>query len=174
MRKITFGVANSFDNYIAREDGSVDWLLWSDEIGSFMGDYWKKIDTILMGRKTFEIALEHGKGANPYPNMKTYVFSKTLGKDSRKDVEIITDDAVEFVRNLKAQDGKEICMMGGGDLAKTLFEADLIDEIGFNVHPILLGSGIRLFHKMNKQINLELIETKKFENGCVLLSYRIK
>ena len=65
-------------------------------------------------------------------------------------------------------------MMGGGLLAKSLFEADLIDEIGFNIHPILLGSGIRLFHEMTRQINLELLECKPLNNGCVVLSYRVK
>ena len=64
--------------------------------------------------------------------------------------------------------------MGGGDFAKTLFEADLIDEIGFNIHPVLLGSGIPLFHEMNRQINLELLECRPFKNGCVSVIYRVK
>jgi hypothetical protein len=79
-----------------------------------------------------------------------------------------------FVRRLKEQEGKDICVMGGGLLAKSLFEADLIDEIGFNIHPVLLGSGIPLFHEMNHQINLELIECKQFKNGCLMVSYRVK
>jgi dihydrofolate reductase len=64
--------------------------------------------------------------------------------------------------------------MGGGELAKSLFEAGLIDEIGFNIHPVLLGSGIPLFHAMAHQINLELLECKAFKNGCVLVRYRVK
>jgi dihydrofolate reductase len=64
--------------------------------------------------------------------------------------------------------------MGGGDFAKTLFEANLIDEIGFNIHPVLLGSGIPVFHEMNQQIDLELLECKSFKNGCVLVTYRVK
>ena len=64
--------------------------------------------------------------------------------------------------------------MGGGELAKSLFEADLIDEIGFNIHPVLLGSGIPLFHPMTRQIDLELKECKPFKNGCVLVTYRVK
>jgi dihydrofolate reductase len=64
--------------------------------------------------------------------------------------------------------------MGGGLLAKSLFEADLIDEIGFNIHPVLLGSGIPLFHEMNHQIDLELIDCKPFKNGTVMISYRVK
>ena len=87
---------------------------------------------------------------------------------------IVSTDAVDFVRDLKRQDGKDICLMGGGELARPLFEAELIDEIGFNIHPVLLGSGIPLFHPMNRQINLELRECRPFKNGCVLVSYRVK
>lgn len=175
MRKVTFGGANSLDNYFARKDNAVDWLLWSDEASALMASYWKTIDTILMGRKTYEVALEQSKGkSNSYPGIKTYVFSRTLKGSADKSVEIVSEDAAGFVRKLKGEEGKDICLMGGGDFAKTLFEADLIDEIGFNVHPVLLGSGIPVFHEMKKQIDLELIECKSFKNGCVLVGYRVK
>jgi dihydrofolate reductase len=175
MRKITFGCANSLDNFIARPDGSVDWLMWSDEVMPIMNEYWAKVDTVLMGRKTYEIALKQSKGKkNPYPNIKSYVFSKTWAAKKEKDVEIVTTDAVEFVKNLKEQDGKEICLMGGGDFAKTLFEAKLIDEIGFNIHPVLLGAGIPLFLDMKEQINLELIENKTLKNGCLVVTYHVR
>jgi dihydrofolate reductase len=173
MRKVTFGVANSLDNYIARPDGAVDWLMWSNEAADVMKDFWQKIDTILLGRKTYEVGLRHSKGKNPYPGIKTYVFSRTLKK--AEGVEIVAENAAEFVRDLKARDdGKEICVMGGGDFAKTLFEAGLIDEIGFNIHPVLLGQGIPLFLEMNRQIDLELIEARPFKNGCVYVLYRVK
>jgi len=175
MRKVTFGCANSLDNYIARPDGSVDWLLWGREAAQVMREYWKTIDTIVMGRKTYEISLKLGEGgADPYAGMKTYVFSRTLKKSQHGTVEIISADAAEFVRDLKKQKGKDICMMGGGLLAKSLFEAHLIDEISFNIHPVLLGSGIPLFHEMKDQTDLELILGKPFKNGCVLVSYRVK
>ena len=64
--------------------------------------------------------------------------------------------------------------MGGGDLARSMFEARLIDEIGFNIHPVLLGSGIPVFHEMTHQIDLELLECKPFRNGCVFVKYRVK
>jgi dihydrofolate reductase len=173
MRKVTFGVANSLDNFIARKNGAVDWLMWSDEAAAVMKDFWQKIDTILLGRKTYEVGLALSKGKkNPYPHMKTYVFSRTLKE--AEGAEIISENAAEFVRELKDQDGKEICVMGGGDFAKTLFEAGLIDEIGFNIHPVLLGQGIPLFLEMNRQIDLELIESRAFKNGCVYVLYRVK
>ncbi len=77
MRKITFGGANSLDNYLARKDHAVDWVRWNDEAAAVMPAYWKTIDTILMGRKTYEAALSGSRGKKPYPGMKTYVLSKT-------------------------------------------------------------------------------------------------
>jgi len=175
VRIITFGGANSLDNYIARPDDAVDWLLWSTEAREVMTEYWKTIDTILWGRKTYEVALRGSKGkGGGSPGMKNYVFSRTLDPKSDKSVTIVSTDAVSFVRQLKEQDGKDICLMGGGDLARTFFEADLIDEIGFNVHPVLLGSGIPLFHPLSRQIDLELLECRPFKNGCVLVKYRVK
>ena len=180
MRKVTFGVANSLDNYIARKDGAVDWLLWSKDVNKIMADFWKTIDTVVMGRKTYDVALEMSKGQkNPYPGVKTYVFSRKLKAGSDKifkddAVEIVRGDAVRFVRKLKSEKGKDICVMGGGEFAKPLFEAKLIDEIGFNIHPVLLGKGIPLFHEMKHQIDLELLECKTLKKGCVYVSYRVK
>jgi dihydrofolate reductase len=172
VRKVTFGGANSLDNYLARPDHAVDWLMWGDEAAAVMADYWKTIDTILMGRKTYEVALRSGHGG--YSEMATYVFSRTLPPGSHGGVTIVATDAVDFVRDLKQQDGKDICLMGGGELARPLFEAGLIDEIGFNIHPVLLGSGIPLFHPMSRQVDLELLECRTFKNGCVYVSYRVK
>ena len=173
MRKVTFGGANSLDNYLARPDHAVDWLLWGDEAAAVMADYWKTIDTILMGRKTYEVAVRGGQGAG-YPGMKTYVFSRTLKEGTDGGVTVVSGDAAAFVRELKKQDGKDICLMGGGELARSLFEAGLIDEVGFNIHPVLLGSGIPLFHPMSRQIDLELLECRPFHNGCVYVRYRVK
>ena len=176
MRKVTFGGAPSLDNYFARKNDAVDWLMWSNEAAGIMGEYWKTIDTVVMGRRTYEAARKMSKGkGNPYPGMKCYAFSRTL--KSRKDdaVEIISKDAVKFVGGLKKETGKkDICVMGGGQFAHSLFEAGLIDEIGFNIHPVLLGSGIPLFHEMKRQIDLELLACKRFTNGCVFVSYRVK
>ncbi len=188
MRKIIFGGANSLDNYIARKDDAVDWLMWSDEAAEIMKTYWKKFDAMLMGRKTYEVSLKmyprpkkspkksakKKQSSDPYAGINSYVFSRTLKPGEHEGVEIVSDNAVEFVKKLKTQKGKDICLMGGGDLARTFFEAGLIDEIGFNIHPVLLGSGIPLFHEMDRQVDLELLECRPFKNGCVYVSYKIK
>jgi len=172
MRKVTFGGANSLDDFFARKDDSVDWLLWGEEVSSISAKFWKTVDTVVMGRRTYEAALR--LGTTSYPGVKNYVCSRTLKESPDEKVEIIATDAAEFVRQLKNQEGKDICVMGGGLLAKSLFEANLIDEIGLNIHPVLLGSGIPLFHEMSHQIDLELLECKPFKNGCVFVSYRVK
>jgi dihydrofolate reductase len=151
----------------------VDWLLWGDEAAAVMTDFWKTIDTVLMGRKTYEVAARSGQEGG-YPGVQSFVFSRTLEKEPGGDVVVVRTDAAEFVRNLKEQQGKDICLMGGGELARSLFEADLIDEIGFNIHPVLLGAGIPLFHPMSRQIDLELQECRAFKNGCVYVTYHIK
>jgi dihydrofolate reductase len=174
VRKVTFGGASSLDNYLARPDHAVDWLLWCEEAAAVMTDYWKTIDTVLMGRKTYEVAVRSGHGGGAFPGVKSYVFSRTLAEGFNEGVTVVGRDAAEFVRDLKQEDGKDICLMGGGELARPLFEAGLIDEIGFNIHPVLLGSGIPLFHRMNRQIDLELSECRAFKNGCVYITYRVK
>jgi dihydrofolate reductase len=172
MRKVTFGGANSLDNFIARTNDDVDWLLWNKEVTAITAKFWNTIDTIVMGRRTYEVGVKLGSSA--YPGVKNYVFSRTLKKIDDKRIELVSLDAPTFVAELKRKRGKGICVMGGGVLARSLFEANLIDEVGLNIHPVLLGSGIPLFHEMSRQIDLELLECKRLSNGCVVLRYRVK
>jgi dihydrofolate reductase len=169
MRTVTFGVASSLDNYIARADHAVDWLSWGKEVAAITSAYWKTIDTVLMGRKTYERAPDGG-----YPGVKNYVFSRSGTLRAAKGVELVNEDVADFVGRLKWQRGKGICVMGGGELARSLFEADLIDEVGLNIHPVLLGSGIPLFFEMPRQIDLELVNCQKLTGGCVYVHYRVK
>ena len=172
MRKVTFGGASSLDNFFARKDDSVDWLLWSNEVTEIMESFWETIDTVVMGRRTYEVAARMGTGA--YPGVKNYVFSRTIKESSDKGLTFVSEDAAAFVRRLKNEEGKGICVMGGGLLAKSLFEADLIDEVGLNIHPVLLGSGIPVFYEMPRQIDLALIRNQPLSNGCVVLTYQVK
>jgi dihydrofolate reductase len=175
MRKVIFGVANSLDDFIARRDGGYDWIMWCDEVTELMAEFWPKIDTILIGRKTYEAMRQMGGCADEssMPGVTTYVFSRTLSRVEGANTELVSQDAVEFVRELKQRPGKDICVMGGGELARSLFEADVIDEVGFNIHPLLLGDGIPLFLRMKQPVNLKLRESKPFKNGCVMVSYDV-
>jgi dihydrofolate reductase len=171
MRKVTFGVANSVDNYIARQDDAVDWLLWSDDVSAFVREFWKTIDTVLVGRKTYEAGLR--LGTSSYPGVETFVFSRSMSAAPDPAVRIISTGAASFVRELKEKEGGDICVMGGGEFANSLFEADLIDEVGVNIHPVLLGSGVPLFSRMTRQIDLQLTECRQMKGGCVLLRYAV-
>lgn len=184
MRKVTLGLANSLDNYIARKDGGYDWLHWSKEVAEISAKFMKTVDALVIGRKTYEVMLEAGQAS--YPGPRNYVFTrskkkvaalqKTLAarKKAEQNLELVSSDAAKFVRKLKRGKGKGIVVFGGGELAKSLFEADLIDEVVLNIHPVLLGSGIPLFHEMKRQIDLDLIECKVLKGGYLAVSYRVK
>jgi dihydrofolate reductase len=174
MRKVIFGGASSLDGYFARADHSTDWILWNDEVAAAIAAIWKRIDTCVMGRKTYETGLSKGHWEKLPAGVKVYVFSRTLGAGVAGNVEIVADEATRFIGDLKRRDGQDICVMGGGELARSLLEGGLLDEIGFTIHPLLLGSGVPLFHPMTRQIDLELIGCKPLTNGCVDVTYRIK
>ena len=176
MRTVTYGGACSLDGFIAGPNESIDWLVWSDDVAQIVGEFWKSIDTLIMGRKTWEFAQRAGGGGGGDPRMEgisSYVFSRTLDKIDAPGVTLVSRDAADFVRGLKKAKGKGICVFGGGDFARTLFEADLIDEVGFNVHPVLLGSGTPGL-LAGHRVNLELTECRPLQKGCVNLRYRVK
>lgn len=175
MRKAIFGGANSLDNYITGPGESLDWILFGDEAAALMADMWKTFDTIVMGRKTYEFAARSGGGGGSMPGVKSYVFSRTLPPGPRDGAEVVADDPAAFVRRLKGEPGRDICVFGGGELGTALLEAGgVIDEIGLNVHPVLLGGGVPLFLPMKRRVNLELLECRPFKNGCVLVRYAVK
>ena len=174
MRTVIYGGATSLDNFLARPDGAVDWLMWNDEVAAITMAMWKTVDTMVMGRKTFEVARRMGGGpedSSAFAAIKSYVFSRTLPDEAG--VNIVREDVAAFVARLKQEPGKDIIVMGGGELARPLFEAGLIDRVGFNIHPVLLGSGVPAFHPMTHQIDLELEESRPFKNGSVYVSYRV-
>jgi dihydrofolate reductase len=170
MRKVTYGAACSLDGYIAGADGSLDWLRWSEDVSRLTSGYWTNVDTVVMGRKTYDAARAQGGGA--YPGVTNYVFSRTL-TNVPEDVKLVRGDAEDFVRALKAAEGGEICVMGGGELAETLFAAGLIDEVGANIHPIVLGSGVPLFQPLESRVQLELLRCEPIAHGCVYVIYRV-
>src|SRR4051794_13798048 len=131
MRIVTYGAACTLDGFIAGSEGEIDWLHFSQDVSQIMRDYWKTIDTILFGRKTWDQAVRMGGGGGGggSSKMRSYVFSRTLPSIDAKGVELVRDNAAGFVRDLKNGKGKGICVMGGGDFARSLFEADLIDEV---------------------------------------------
>ncbi|HYD37300.1 MAG TPA: dihydrofolate reductase family protein [Allosphingosinicella sp.] len=168
-RKVTFGGAVSLDGYFAGPGEAMDWLEWNDEAAAVSAASWKGVDTMLMGRRTFEFALREAGGTGVGPNIRTFVFSRTLSE--APGAELVSGDAAAFVRALKSEAGGDILVMGGGELGSALVEAGLVDEIGLNVHPVLLGGGIPAFRPMARRVALELVEARPLARGCVLLRY---
>jgi dihydrofolate reductase len=107
-------------------------------------------------------------------SVTTYVFSRTLPAIDHPGVHLVRDDAGAFVRDLKRRGGKGICVMGGSSLAQSLFAAGVVDEVRFNIHPILLGDGVPLFRDPGRRVPLELIESRTIDGGCVLSTYRVR
>jgi dihydrofolate reductase len=178
MRTITYGGAVSLDGFLAGVDGSIDWLHHSKDVQQVMTEYWKDVDTILMGRKTYAFAAANTpKKTEPrkskIPGTRTYVFSRTLKRIDDPDIELVNGNAVDFVRILKQTAGKDICLMGGGELAQSLLAAGLVDRIGLNIHPILLGAGIPTFRDPGHRVKLKLMECRPLEGGCILAKYEV-
>jgi dihydrofolate reductase len=189
MRELKYYVACTVDRFIAREDDSYDsFLMEGEHLANLLTTFPETIpaharghlgitaenqcfDTVLMGRRTYEIGLKQGI-SNPYPQMKQYVFSRTLKESPDAAVEIVSSDPLACVRALKQQSGQDIWLCGGGSLATLLFAE--INELILKVHPILFGSGIPLFAGVFQQTSLELTDSKIYNNGFMLLHYRVK
>lgn len=186
MRTITYGGAVTLDGYLAGPKGEIDWIIFGKDVQEVMKDSWKGVDTILMGRKTWEVAsgMSAGKGTKAAakksrklkkelaPKMRTYVFSRTLSAIDAPGVELVRGD-VAFVRELKKRPGGRIILMGGGELATSLLAADLVDEVGLNIHPILLGAGVPTFRDPGRRLHLTLTECRQMAGGCILALYRV-
>ncbi len=164
MRKLTLFIACSLDGYIAREDGGVDWLFTDADYG--YRRFFRSIDTMLMGRKTYEKALELGDRS--YGEKRWIVFSRR--KMRGPEAVSFERDPVAAARRLKRGKGKGIWLVGGSQLLSALLEAGLVDEMMIFVHPIILGKGIPLFRTLSER-KLKLSGSKRFRSGLVLLHY---
>lgn len=174
-RKVIYGGACSLDGYLTGKGGAIDWLHMSKDVEDIMAKSWASTDTILLGRKSWDFMKAMGGGGEmPGVKVKSYVFSRTLKSISEKDTELVTTDAGDFVRNLKAQPGKDIMVMSGGNFATSLLSEGLIDEIGLNIHPILLGGGVPAFLDPGMRVNLELTECRQLDGGCVMVIYQVR
>jgi dihydrofolate reductase len=176
-RKIIVYIATSADGYIARSDGSVDWLDRPRTAGDYgMGAFFKTIDTILWGRKTYSLALEMNEGSlGVYgARIKNYVFSRRPPKKHAPDVEFVKEPIGEFAQRLRATPGKDIWMMGGGGIIASFLDAGEIDEFIIHVIPTFIGAGIPLITPKHRDVPLKLISVRDYRDGVVRLHYAVE
>src|ERR1700752_27715 len=169
MRKIVLGLGISIDGYIARPDGAVDFLFMPKD---YSGVPSATVDTVIMGRKTLEAALKMGDGKFDSGGLATYVFSHTQLPGEREGLTFLNESPATFVNKLRKRPGKNIWLMGGGELARDFLKADLVDELYIGVVPVLLGKGIPLFPSGFPQRNFSLIENKTYSKGMIALRYQ--
>lgn len=170
-RKVILYSAVSLDGFIAREDGSIDWLSFIESPNEDHGykAFYQQISVTLMGRKTYEQVLGF-PGQFPYSETTNYVFSRQK-QPSNDLVHFIPDQAEEFVKRLKEQTGKDIWLIGGAELNTVLLNAGLIDEMILSIIPIVLGKGISLFGRQAIEQQFKHMNTKTFPTGCVQIQY---
>ncbi|RDV15637.1 dihydrofolate reductase [Pontibacter diazotrophicus] len=170
MRKIVLYIAASLDGYIARSNGSTAWL--HDETYTIKGEdfgyseFLQTFDTTLMGHSTYKVVLGFDMPF-PYPDKENYVFSRSSGHTDTEYVQFISTDAVEFVQKLKQKPGKDIWLIGGGQLNTLLLNHNLIDEIILTYVPRVLGEGIPLFAPGAQEKKLKVRSSKSYDNGFV-------
>jgi dihydrofolate reductase len=172
-RKVILGFGISLDGYIARRNGDLDFLTIDDEGEALMSDFFSKIDTTIMGRKT---AAAWGKlresGEIPEtPGMANYVVSRRWKPGKREGFKVVSGSLTALVRKLKRRRGKDIYLGGGGELARSFLQEDLVDELFLGVGPVLLGDGIPGFPGKFPQRDFRLAECKSYSNGSVGLRY---
>lgn len=159
----------SIDGYIARRDGSVDFLFMPEDFS--MAPFFETIDTVIMGRKTLDIAIAMNGGTFDGMGKKTYVFTHSRNAGQAGDITYVNGPVEPLARTLLAAEGKDIWLMGGGDLGRQFLQADLIGRLDIGIVPTLLGDGIPLFPGGFPQRDFELVSCNHYSRGLVTLSY---
>ena len=174
-RKIIVNIATSADGYIARPDGDIEWLTRRPAPRGFygMGKFMKTIDTTLFGRKTYEVGLE--MGATFDPSARAYVFSRNPPTAAAPaGVEFVAEGIGPFVARLREGKGKNIWMMGGGEIIAAFLDEGAIDEFIISVVPTFIGDGIPLIARRHRDVALHLLSVRSFPDGVVQLHYDVQ
>lgn len=170
MRRVRYRVAASLDGYIADAKGGVDWIVsdrsmdWSEVYAGF--------DTVLLGRRTYELTQQ--PGAPPWPSgWRVFVFSKTLPSGERHGTTFVASDTAARVEALRAEDGRDVWLFGGGALASSLLAAGLVDLVEVTIVPVLLGGGIPLLAAGAPRTSLALSGSRAYPSGMITLRYEV-
>jgi dihydrofolate reductase len=171
MRIIRYGVAMSLDGYIAGPNGEADWIVPDPEVD--FAAIWAQFDTGLMGRRTYEAAVGR-LGEAAFSGIKTIVVSRTLRPAEHPQATVISEVRRDWIADLRAQNGKDIWLFGGGELFASLLELHEVDMVEVHVIPVLLGRGVPLLPRGGPQIKLSLKSHKMYRSGRVSLAYDVQ
>jgi dihydrofolate reductase len=173
-RRVIVHIATSADGYIARPDGDLEWLTSRPAPQGFYGmdAFMRSVDTKILGRKTYEASRR--LGARFDSKDRTIVFSRHAPPpDAPSGVEFVREAIGPFVDRLRAEPGKDIWLMGGGEIIASFLDERAIDEFVVSVVPVFIGAGISLIARHHLYVPLELLSVEHFENGLVQTRYRI-
>jgi dihydrofolate reductase len=170
MRKLQYGVAVSVDGFIAGPQGQSDWIQMDPEID--FAAIWSSFDTLLMGRRTYEAATRR-LGAQAFAGKTTLVVSRTLDPNDHPNITIVSELTRPWLQSLKNQPGKDIWLMGGGDLFRNLLALHEVDTIDITTIPVLLGDGTPLMSPPYFPINLTLLNHRAYKSGTTSATYAI-
>ncbi|HEU4888070.1 MAG TPA: dihydrofolate reductase family protein [Thermoanaerobaculia bacterium] len=174
-RKVVVHIATSADGYIARPDDDLEWLTSRPAPKGFYGmnAFMRSIDTMVLGRKTYEVGLRMGGKFDP--KSRSIVFSRHAPPaDVPSGVEFVSEAIGPFVDRLRAQPGKDIWLMGGGEIIASFLDEHAVDEFVISVVPVLIGDGIPLIARHPRHVLLELLSSERFEDGLVQNRYRVQ
>jgi dihydrofolate reductase len=170
MTRIRYVVAMSLDGYIAGPNGEADWIVMDEEVN--FGELWAQFDTLLMGRRTYEAAVAR-LGKTSMRGMKVAVVSRTLSPQDHPDLIILRQLTKKQMQTLRTHSSKDIWLMGGGELFRTLLELHQVDTVEVSVMPVLLGEGIKVLPPPTKQARLKLVTHRVYRSGIVSLIYEV-
>jgi len=175
VRKIILYSALSLNGKIAKVDGSVEWLEHipnpsKSDFGYY--DFYATIDTTIMGNSTYQQVISWDIDF-PYPTKKNYVLTRQAGLSNTEFVEFISENPIAFIKALKAQEGKDIWLIGGGQVNTFLLNHGLVDELQLHMMPIVLSDGIELFEGIPSETRLELLSCKSYEGGVSEFHYLV-
>jgi dihydrofolate reductase len=174
MRRLRYCIATSLDGFIAGPNGEYDWIV--PDPGIDFAAHWAQFDTVLMGRKTYQVANAR-RAALSGGGQRWVVVSSTLEPAAHPDVEILSENVAVAVAALKTrtspnQGGKDIWLFGGGELFRFLLDAGLVDTVEVTIIPVLLGSGTPLLREGKRQ-SLKLQESKTLPSGILVMKYLV-
>jgi dihydrofolate reductase len=180
---VTIHMVASLDGFIARKDGSVDWLETTDNFDGgeamapeFIEEFLKTIDCYVMGSRTYETALGfEGKGLGwAYGDKPTFVLTSRELRKTRNSVEFHSGDVQRLVDERLKPNFGSIWFVGGGEVSGECLRRGLADEVRYSIMPILIGSGISFFERIDRDVALHLVETKAYKSGMVALRYEVR